>query len=193
MTDHAHAPNWRKWLGHLAGKPNVQGLEIGVFKGESAEWMLENIFTHDTARYACVDTWTGGAEHVRDGDDMEAVRLEALARVGRFYPRSVLFQESSESFLARCRFELIDECGQFDFLYIDGAHDAQNVLRDAVLGWECLKVGGVMIFDDYLWEDMPDALDRPRRAIDAFWNCYQRQAQMLSVCNEWQVALKKIA
>jgi predicted O-methyltransferase YrrM len=186
MTDHAHAANWRKWLGHLAGKPDVRGCEIGVFKGESAEWMLENIFTHETARYYCVDTWAGGTEHVRDGVDMMQVRMEAMERLAPLMQRAVIYQAESHGFLSKI------ETGYFDFIYIDGAHDAQNVLRDAVLGWECLKVGGVMIFDDYLWEDMPDALDRPRRAIDAFWNCYQRQAQMLSVCNEWQVALKKI-
>jgi hypothetical protein len=34
----------------------------------------------------------------------------------------------------------------------DGSHRARDVLEDAVLSWPLLKVGGIMLFDDYLWQ-----------------------------------------
>jgi predicted O-methyltransferase YrrM len=69
--------------------------------------------------------------------------------------------------------------GYFDLIYIDGSHQAPDVLTDAVMSFQLLKVGGVMIFDDYLWSmDKPgfqDVLKMPKPAIDAFINIFQRK------------------
>jgi hypothetical protein len=48
------------------------------------------------------------------------------------------------------------------FLYIDGWHSAFGALADGVMSWPLLNVGGVMIFDDYLW--VPPKLGKPKRA-----------------------------
>lgn len=37
----------------------------------------------------------------------------------------------------------------YDILYVDGSHLAADVLTDAILGWGLVKVGGIIIFDDY--------------------------------------------
>lgn len=37
----------------------------------------------------------------------------------------------------------------FDWIYIDGLHDYNGVLRDFEAAWPLLKKGGVMVFDDY--------------------------------------------
>lgn len=42
---------------------------------------------------------------------------------------------------------------KFDFIYVDGLHLSQDVLYDALLSFDLLKVGGILIFDDYLWFD----------------------------------------
>ena len=54
-------------------------------------------------------------------------------------------------------FTLREIDAEFDFIYIDSDHSPTAVLADAVLAWPLLKVGGVMIFDDYLW--LPPDLD----------------------------------
>ena len=38
---------------------------------------------------------------------------------------------------------------EYDYIYIDGSHMPKWVLIDAVLSWDLLKKGGLMIFDDY--------------------------------------------
>ena len=62
----------------------------------------------------------------------------------------------------------------FRFVYVDGSHQAPDVLCDAVLGFKLLKIGGVLAFDDYLWaetsETTKDPLRCPKPAIDAFVN-----------------------
>ena len=79
---------------------------------------------------------------------------------------------------------------EFDFIYVDAAHDAQNVLRDAVLAFEVLKVGGTMVFDDYQWQVLPEATDCPKLAIDGFLAAYAKQIEIVAM--GWQVCIKRI-
>jgi predicted O-methyltransferase YrrM len=67
----------------------------------------------------------------------------------------------------------------YDCIYIDGSHETPDVLADAVLAFRLLRVGGLMIFDDFLWGLGPEAepLMNPKLAIDSFINCYQRKIQ----------------
>jgi predicted O-methyltransferase YrrM len=94
-----------------------------------------------------------------------------------------IVKDFSENYLRRF-------AGELDFILVDGLHTAIGVLRDAVLSFEALKIGGVMVFDDYLWESMPRELDRPKVAIDAFLKCYADSIELLST-PAWQVAIKR--
>jgi predicted O-methyltransferase YrrM len=74
--------------------------------------------------------------------------------------------------------------GFFDFIYIDGSHQAPDVLLDAVLGFELLRDQGMMVFDDYLWQEPlaggVDPVRCPKMAIDAFVNVYCRKLRVIS-------------
>tara|TARA_R110002110_G_scaffold119309_2_gene293735 strand:+ start:19812 stop:20003 length:192 start_codon:yes stop_codon:yes gene_type:complete len=52
--------------------------------------------------------------------------------------------------------------------YVNGSHHKNDVIIDAVKCFEMLKVGGIMIFDDYFWQYYPDAIDNPAGAINTF-------------------------
>jgi predicted O-methyltransferase YrrM len=175
--------SWRTHLTHLVGKPGIQGAEIGTFKGESAEWMLKNIFTSPTARYYCIDPFTGGDDQIKLGIDCS--NLEKLARERLApYSQAVIIPQRSQIALRTMN----QNC--LDFLYIDGSHIAADVLEDSVLGFSLLKAGGVIIWDDYLWDIVPDELDRPRPAIDAFLKIYSRRIKVKSA--GWQIVAVKL-
>jgi hypothetical protein len=53
-----------------------------------------------------------------------------------------------------------------------------------------LKIGGIMILDDYLWADMPRESQRPKLGVDAFVAAYADRVQQISV--GYQVALRKL-
>jgi hypothetical protein len=67
--------------------------------------------------------------------------------------------------------------GYFDFIYVDGSHQAPDVLADAFLSFRLLRENGVIAFDDYLWQEaLPDGIDSircPKLAIDAFTNIHR--------------------
>lgn len=189
LSEHhkAHGPNWSRWLAHLAGRPGVAGLELGTWKGESAEWMLDHVFTGPMASYHCVDTFEGSDEHRLAAIDCSKNERITRDRLARFGARATIHKGTSELWLKVFEAEGRD----FDFVYVDAAHDAMNVLRDSVLGFERLRPGGVMVWDDYEWTVMRDEVDRPKLAVDAFLACYARQIEVIGM--GWQVAVRKVA
>lgn len=191
----AHGADWYKWLNHLKDEPNARGLELGTWLGQSAEWFLDHILTGDGQSLCTVDTFEGSDEHRLAGLDCSSNHDKALERLKRFGWHVVIWKEQSHEFLIDYVFQsLKDTDGAkhlFDFIYVDAAHDAMNVLRDSVLAFELLKVGGVMIWDDFLWEVMEQEIDRPKLAIDTFLSCYARRIEVIGL--GWQVAVRKVA
>lgn len=191
LTEHhkAHGENWAKWLAPFIGKPDVVGIELGTWLGESALWWMENVLTGPNATLHCVDTFKGSAEHALAGIDCTQNSNTAHERLARFGERVKIWTETTDSFLRR---ESAAGRIQPSFIYVDADHSAMGTLRDSVLGFDMLEVGGVMIWDDYRWEVMRDEIDRPKLAIDSFLACYARRFEVISL-GGWQCAARKIA
>lgn len=181
-TDQGHGDKWEKWLGHIKGKP-ARGLEIGTFRGESAEVMLTRIFTNPDSHYFCIDPFTGSPEHALNKIDCSTCEADTRKRLEQFKNVTIIKGRSEN---------VVREMTQpMDFVYVDGHHSAMNVLRDAVLAFDLLKIGGIIVFDDFTWRGMPDPVDCPALAIHAFMQCYKKQVQPVGV--DSQVCLRKIA
>ena len=72
-------------------------------------------------------------------------------------------------------------------IYVDGSHQAPDVLSDAVVGFKLLKNNGIMIFDDYGW----GGPDLTQRGIDGFMHGYHKRIQVMGeYCS--QVFIRKI-
>lgn len=179
-----HGPNWFRWLGQFRDK-KIVGMEIGTFEGDSAEWFVENICTHGDSRFHCIDPFTGSVEHRVHNINVARIEQTARAKLARF-PNVVIHKEYSQIKLRQI------ERGSVDFFYIDGDHASRSALRDGVLVFELLKVGGVGIFDDLNWAAMPNELDRPKTGIEAFLKCYAKELRALTPRGS-QVAFTKIA
>lgn len=182
---HGQAVRWTKWIGHLAGQPNLHFLEIGSYEGASARWFLKNILTGSGSDIVCVDTWRGGEDMARFEDD---TLIDTFRRnIEPWKDRVVMLRDDSRHAM-RTNLDITDH---FDVAYIDGGHTAANVLVDSVLTWQTLKVGGICIWDDYLWELWNDPIRQPKMGIDAFLQCYQGKYELIA--KEWQVCVKRTA
>ena len=86
--------------------------------------------------------------------------------------------------------------GYFDLIYIDGSHQAPEVLCDAVLCFLLLRKSGIIVFDDYLWhEQLPygvDPIRSPKMAIDAFTNIFCRKTRIAHRAPLYQLYVEKI-
>jgi predicted O-methyltransferase YrrM len=85
--------------------------------------------------------------------------------------------------------QLPDE--EFDVIYIDGEHTSAAVMHDAVLGYELLKVNGLLIFDDYLGGDRSTAFPKP--AIDVFHAAYGQLGKVRLMSDGYQRIYRKTA
>jgi predicted O-methyltransferase YrrM len=172
------------WSQILARFPPSRILEIGSYEGRAACFLVDTCAAQRPIELHCVDTWQGGVEH--DASGMPAVENRfdrnielACAKAAHpvsFHKHKALSAAALIKLLAEGRGE------SFDLIYVDGSHQAPDVLADAVLSFQLLRVGGVLIFDDYLWseEGQPkDFYQLPKPAVDAFVNIYQRKLQVL--------------
>ena len=67
--------------------------------------------------------------------------------------------------------KLLKENVHFDFIYIDGSHNGEDILSDAIEAFKILKVNGLMFFDDFLQHD-DNRLLQSYVGIDKFLSLY---------------------
>lgn len=137
--------NFRKCMDALDLKEKF--LEIGSFEGRSTCWLLQNGLS-DNGTMVCVDTFK--PPWYTEGDLLEKFTMNVREVKKKGQILSTFAMESSK---ALC--QLLQQKHNFDFVYIDGDHSPSGVLTDAVMAWDLLRQGGVMLFDDYEYPQEP--------------------------------------
>jgi predicted O-methyltransferase YrrM len=191
-----HVPHWeRLFFEELRWDPEAprRVVEIGSFEGRSTLWFLDRLLCHPDSRITCIDTFAGGAEHVGAQTDGLWERFRAnLEESGHAAKAEVLRTDSFAGLT-----QLLARGDQADLVYVDGSHQAPDVLADLVLAFRLLPPGGVILCDDYLWSREEegahvDVLGCPKLAIDAFTNIHRRQIAFCWWGYDWQVAFRRI-
>jgi hypothetical protein len=154
--------------------------------------MQGNDGTRCSDEILCIDTWEGGEEHTEE--DMAAVEKRFSHNIGvvvdKFPDRVAIWQKGTS---VRCLAGIIqyEGDGGFDFIYIDGSHHCDDVMMDAIKSFERLKVGGLMIFDDYLWRYYKEDRHNPAFAVNAFLR--MKEGAFKIVYSGYQLTLQKTA
>jgi predicted O-methyltransferase YrrM len=141
------------------GKPAIEALEIGSWEGCSSLFLLQTL---PKTRITCVDMWEGSQELV-DFGALSTGETNFDSNLLEYKKQLTKFKGSSFSF-----FNSTPGDKKYDFIYVDGAHYCDDVLVDALKSFDLLKVGGIIIFDDYLWSYYSRAIDNPAGAINLF-------------------------
>lgn len=176
-----HIPLWTEQLKEFENKQDLRFLEIGTFEGMSAIWL----FTHFNCELTIIDWFKGSEEHKGMGIDTSFVeRFEE--NIEPYRDRTIVCRGTTRQFLPKISTE-------FDLIHVDGSHMAKDVLFDAVLSWELLKKGGIIIFDDYNWihyhyQDTPWMTPSP--ALDGFLASMVGEYEVLH--KDYQLILRKI-
>ena len=165
---------WNLHLGELRGRAGLRALEIGSFEGRSAIWLLENILTDPTSTVTCVDVFVSR---------MSERRFDHNLAVSGQAHRAAKIRARSQEVLPLLRPD------SFELIYVDGSHRADDVRADARLSWPLLKVGGILVFDDYRWHLEKPIGERPAAAIDEFLAEFGGQIEILH--KDGQVIVRK--
>ncbi len=160
----------------------LRALEVGSWEGASSLFILQQL---PKSTLLCVDTWAGADEHqgLAVLSSIEANFDQNLTPVRE---RLTKYKGRSDSF-----FHDLPAATQYDFIYIDGSHYADDVLHDALHAFSHLTPGGIIIFDDFLWRQYRRRNDNPAAALCAFLR--MKKGQYRIVAAYYQLILEKTA
>lgn len=174
-------------------QPVTKVLEIGVYQGRSSCWILENMLSeHGTL--TCIDPFIDSDQHSKffssaalpQGSEREQLFRSNTAEVKK--PTQTLQVHVGRSFYVLA--DLLHDREQYDFIYCDGNHSSASVMADAVMCFGLLRPGGILLFDDYLWDHVPDHHERPKMSIDAFVNMFANHAR--PIITNYQLAIQRL-
>ena len=166
-------PQWDRFLEPFRGRSDLNYLEVGVFEGRATVWMVENILTQPSSRVTALDVFPQKLQE----------RFVANIAASGFKGELTTIVGPSQKTLMQL------EPDSYDIIYIDGSHQADDVLVDVVLSWPLLRQRGILIFDDYQWKpELPPEL-RPRPAIDAFVTMFRREIEVVD--RGYQLMIRK--
>jgi predicted O-methyltransferase YrrM len=141
-------------------------VEVGSWKGRSAAFMAVEI--HNSGKkikFDCIDTWEGSAEHT----DPTLPSYEPLLEVKDGLYNDFLKNISPVKHIINpVKMTSVEASNLYkdsslDFVFIDAAHDYDNVLLDISNWSKKVKVGGILSGHDYSWsEDV-------KRAVHTFF------------------------
>jgi predicted O-methyltransferase YrrM len=182
--------NWEKHL--IPYQPPIMTmLEIGVHEGRSACWFLDHLLTPADARYIGIDAWDieQFPQHIyprtnRSRRKMAKIEQRARRNLTRFGERVVLHKGISADILRSHREEWWNK---FDLIYIDGSHKTRECLIDSMQSWLMLKVGGAMVWDDYLMRGRTSV----QEAVDEF--LVRKEGKHEILWQREQLGVRKIA
>jgi len=189
-------------IGNFSSRLEIKNcLEIGCFEGRSTCFFIESLGAKGLEKLVCVDSWKGGSEHVQAKEDMSLVQARFFSNVkialSRVNPQLPVIVMKSDSVTALTKL-VSDQAyrNSFELIYIDGSHEATDVMADAVLSFHLSRIGGLLIFDDYTWcqsfDQGKDLCYSPKTAIDAFVNIFFRKIEVM-YCSHKTWIVKKIS
>ncbi len=160
----------------------INYLEIGAFYGANLLSVAKTYGLHSDSKLHCIDPWVDYDEYPEYKNEQssiyEAFMMNLQASGSK--DKITIHRGYSNAEIIKLHDDF------FDIIYIDGNHEPEYVLEDAVLSFRKLKKDGIMIFDDYGW----GGPDLTQRGIDAFMSGYHKRIQQLGEKNS-QVFIRK--
>jgi len=151
----------------------IKYLEIGTFYGANILSVAKSYGLHNDSKLYCIDPWEDYEEYTEYKNEQPNIYNGFLKNIENSDCKDKIIVNRGYSNKEVVKFE--DEF--FDIIYIDGNHEPEYVLEDAVLSFRKLKKGGIMIFDDY----DPTNHQLTYRGIDSFLHGFDKRITVLGL------------
>lgn len=179
-------PDIRNTLNQFCTAKNANILEIGSWEGRSTLWFLENV---PNSTITCVDSFEGGSEH-QGMPELADVEKRFMHNITPYRNRITVAKGKSNEMLF-----IVGNPQTFDIIYVDGSHASWDALTDIVISFQLLKVGGIMLIDDYMggyiWDPEKIYSTSPKPAVDAFIDIMSPHIRILH--KEYQVHIQRLS
>ena len=155
-----HISSWKKVYEYLSNNfgSDLNCLEIGTFEGKSAIYFLDN-FTGDNGKLTVIDNfWDKTYESRYNYNINNNIKSKQVVTLkgSSLTQLPILYETCPES---------------FDFIYLDAGKTSVDNMYNMLMAERLLKVGGLLIVDDYYWHLTQPHLElkeTPHLAIKAF-------------------------
>lgn len=166
-----YAGVYRHMVAHCA--PDGKMVEVGSWKGRSTAFLLVEAYNKspDIEIYA-VDTWLGSQEHagmacIENGTLYEEFLSNVKPVSHKLKPLRMTSMQGANLFADQ----------SVDSVFIDAAHDYENVKMDILAWMPKVKKGGLMGGHDYAcgWSGVDQAVQQTVGAVEALESCWLKQ------------------
>ena len=138
-------------------------LEVGCFEGLSSFFVLSE---YKAVNAILLDIWDMPNPNSKTlSHNFNSVESAFDDNLSRFN-----FTKIKDDSVVAMR-TLFKQNKSFDFIYIDGSHNGEDILSDAIEAFKILKKEGLIFFDDFLQYDKNRAL-QSYDGIEKFLNLY---------------------
>jgi len=179
------ADNWFNTINvdDYNNKP-INYLEIGAFYGANIISVGLTYGLHKESKLYCIDPWEDYDEYTEYKNQQPHIYNTFIENIKNSGIQDKIIINRGYSNKEINKFD----DNFFDIIYIDGNHNTEYVLEDAVYSFRKLKVNGIMIFNDYGWS-IECVVEK---AVDAFVLLYGKKIQFLQL-QDCQFFIKKIS
>jgi predicted O-methyltransferase YrrM len=168
-------------LNEYINKP-INYLEIGTLCGANLISVSKTYGINENSKLYCIDPWEDYTEY----NEYKSTQQNNYT----FFLHNIKKSGEENKIITKRGYSNIEipklEDNFFDIIYIDGNHEPEYVLEDAVLSFRKLKPNGILIFDDYGW----GGPDLTQRGIDSFMFGYYKRIKILKIGE--QVFIQKL-
>jgi predicted O-methyltransferase YrrM len=189
MTKYKWTKNWFNYsevkhriLKYVTNNNQNNILEIGCYEGLSSVFWADNLLDHPESSLTCVDpfmTIENNSCRALSKNNEEEENFDFNISNCNNSDKISIRKTTSDEF-----FETNDK--SFNFIYIDGCHEPDFIMRDMRNSFKCLVKEGIMWMDDYGGGDGI----RIKNAMDSFLKEYQ--GKYVIVHQGYQLAIKKL-
>jgi predicted O-methyltransferase YrrM len=173
-------PQWEHIFNQVPAPLSI--LEVGCYEGRATTWLCDNVINGDSANYDVVDTFGGSLEE--SGMQQTKELLEKDNFIENNFRHNISFHSNINFTIYKGYSQLIlptlkDK--EYDFIYIDASHRADDTFVDGYYAMKMLKRGGIIIFDDYGWKDPSNMhpANSPQLGIDFFNSMYNTELSLI--------------
>lgn len=156
-------------------------LEIGCYEGLSSYYVLSE---YSNASATLIDLWRKPNSNSHPlSNNFSEVEKNFDFNLSEFKFKKI----KNDSVIAMRN--LFEQGKKFDFIYIDGSHNGEDILSDAIESYKILENSGIIFFDDFLQHD-DSRLIQSYEGIEKFLSLYKNYIQILFFQNN--LVVKKI-
>ena len=149
-------------------------LEIGSYEGLSA---LNILLNYPNSKVTTIDLWNQSNINSESLD----VNFDEIEKRFDQNLKDYDFNKIKKDSVIALR-ELLNKNVYFDLIYIDGSHNGEDILSDAIESYKLLNIGGTIIFDDVVNANKNISI-QSHKGFEKFCEIYKKRLKILYLKN----------